>query len=424
MMTQQPETTATWRDLAPPSRLLLGPGPSNVHPRVLRAAATPLLGHLDPEFLRLMEETKELLRMTFMTSNALTIPISGTGSAGMEASLVNLLEEGDEAVIGINGLFGTRMADVAERAGARVRSVEAPWGRIIDPSDVARTLERCRKPKVVAVVHAETSTGVLQPLEDIAHLARNAGALFVVDTVTSLGGCPVRVDQWGIDAAYSATQKCLSCPPGLAPATFGERAREAIARRRHKTRSWYLDLALLDGYWGKERVYHHTAPISMNYALRESLRLIHEEGLEARFERHRSNHIALAAGLEGAGLTLAAQSGHRLWMLNSVAIPAGIDDIRVRRRLLAEHGIEIGGGLGPLQGRTWRVGLMGESSRRAHVLTFLSALTAVLRGEGHAVDPGVAAAAAERVYDDAGSNEEAASRDAVPKDPGQRFSSI
>jgi len=365
---------------------------------VLRACATPLLGHLDPDFLALMEDTKSLLQLAFQTENALTIPISGTGSAGMEACLVNLVEEGDEVVVGVNGVFGTRMADVVERCGGRVVAVEAPWGDVIEPDMVGQALVRCQRPKLVAVVHAETSTGAWQPLEDIGRLAREAGALLVVDRVTSLGGCPVRVDAWGIDACYSATQKCLSCPPGLAPVTFGAAALDAVRRRRRKVQSWYLDLSLIGQYWGAERVYHHTAPITMIYALREALRIVHEEGLESRFTRHRMNHEALAAGLEAIGLRLAAQAGHRLWMLNSVSIPDGVDDATVRRRLLREHGIEIGGGLGPLRGRTWRIGLMGESSHRTHVLTLLSALGDILDSEGFPVEPGAAVAAAENVY--------------------------
>lgn len=397
-MAPSQSTTPLWSELNPSPRLLLGPGPSNVHPRVLRACASPVLGHLDPEFLLLMEETQLLLRMTLETQNALTIPISGTGSAGMEACLVNLLQADDEAVIGINGVFGTRMADIVERVGGRPIRVEAPWGRTIDPADVAAALKRCRRPKLVAIVHAETSTGVWQPLEEIGRLAHEAGALFVVDAVTSLGGCPVRVDAWGIDACYSATQKCLSCPPGLAPVTFSPAALEATQQRSRKVQSWYLDLSLIARYWGEERVYHHTAPISMIYALREGLRLVHEEGMPLRFERHRFNHEALVAGLEAMGLSLAAEPGHRLWMLNSVSIPKGVDDAAVRHRLLKQHSIEIGGGLGPLRGTTWRIGLMGESSRRAHVLTLLSALSESLNTEGFATDPGAAVAAAERTY--------------------------
>jgi alanine-glyoxylate transaminase/serine-glyoxylate transaminase/serine-pyruvate transaminase len=354
-----------------------------------------------------MAQTQQLLRLTFRTTNPLTIPVSGTGSAGMEACFVNLVDDGDEVVIGVNGVFGTRMADVVERIGGKPIRVEAPWGRIIDPDDVARALAGCQQPKIVAIVHAETSTGIWQPLDDISRIAHDAGALLLIDAVTSLGGCPLDVDAWRIDACYSATQKCLSCPPGLAPITLSPAATDAMRRRSGKARSWYLDLSLIAQYWGEERVYHHTAPISMNYALREALRLIHEEGLEARFRRHRLNHEALVAGLEAMGLAMAAQQNHRLWMLNSVTIPPGVDDAAVRRRLLADHTIEIGGGLGPLKGATWRVGLMGESSRRPHVFAFLSALSQSLTAEGHQVDPGSALAAAEEVYLGAAADETA-----------------
>jgi alanine-glyoxylate transaminase/serine-glyoxylate transaminase/serine-pyruvate transaminase len=384
--------------LQPPSRLLLGPGPSNVHPRVLRAMGTPLVGHLDPAFLRIMDETKRLLQFVFQTRNELTVPISGTGSSGMEASLVNLLEPGDEAVVGVNGVFGTRMADIVGRCGATLVRVEAPWGRVIDPADVVAALQRCKRPKLVAIVHAETSTGAWQPLEDIGPLAHAAGALFVVDTVTSLGGCPVRVDEWGIDACYSGTQKCLSCPPGLAPITFGPRAVEVLHARKTKVQSWYLDLTMIEKYWGAERVYHHTAPISMNYALHEALQLIEEEGLETRWRRHERNHHALKAGLAAIGLEIASQENHQLWTLNSVRLPGGVDDARVRNTLLEEFGIEIGGGLGPLKGQTWRIGLMGESSTAGNVLLLLSALERVLPRCGWSLSPGAALAAAERVY--------------------------
>lgn len=384
--------------LDPPVRVLLGPGPSNVHPRVLRAMSMPLIGHLDPAFLRIMDETKRLLQFVFQTRNALTIPISGTGSAGMEACLVNLLEPGDEAVVCSNGVFGTRMADIVERCGATLHKVEAPWGRIIDPADVAAALKRCARPKLVGIVHAETSTGAWQPLHDLAALVHATGALLVVDTVTSLGGCPVRVDDWGIDACYSGTQKCLSCPPGLAPITLSPRALEVLRRRKTKVQSWYLDLTMIEKYWGEERVYHHTAPITMNYALHEALRLIEAEGLEARWARHQRNHEALKAGLAAIGLTIAAQENHQLWTLNSVRIPDGVDDARVRSALLNEFDIEIGGGLGVLKGKTWRIGLMGESSTVANVLLVLSALERVLPRCGHAVEAGAAVAAAERVY--------------------------
>ncbi len=384
--------------LQPPSRVLLGPGPSNVHPRVLRAMSIPLLGHLDPAFLSLMDETKRLLQFVFQTRNELTIPISGTGSAGMEACFVNLLEPGDEAVVCVNGVFGTRMSDIVERCGARLVRVEAPWGRVIEPEQIAAALKECKRPKLVALVHAETSTGAWQPLEEISSLVHAAEALFVVDTVTSLGGCPVRVDEWDIDACYSGTQKCLSCPPGLAPVTFGKRAVDVLHRRKTKVQSWYLDLTMIEKYWGSERVYHHTAPITMNYALHEALHIVEEEGLDARWRRHERNHQALKAGLAALGLTIASQDGHQLWTLNSVRIPAGVDDARVRNALLNEFDIEIGGGLGPLKGQTWRIGLMGESSSAANVLLLLSALERVLPACGYAVEAGAGLAAAQRAY--------------------------
>jgi len=316
----------------------------------------------------------------------------------MEACIVNLVEPGDAVVVGVNGVFGTRIADVIERAGGVAVRVEAPWGRVVRPEQVEAALRNCGRPKLVALVHAETSTGAWQPLADAARLAHEHGALFLADCVTSLGGAPVEIDGWGIDAAYSGTQKCLSCPPGLAPITFGPRALEVLHKRKTRVQSWYLDLTLLSQYWGEERVYHHTAPISMNYALREALRLVAEEGLEARFARHRKNHEALAAGLGALGLALAAEEGHRLPMLNAVTVPEGVDEARVRTRLLAEHGIEIGGGLGPMKGKVWRIGLMGESSRRAHVLAVLAALEDALRAERRRVSPGTALAAAQSVY--------------------------
>jgi alanine-glyoxylate transaminase/serine-glyoxylate transaminase/serine-pyruvate transaminase len=355
--------------------------------------ATPLLGHLDPEFLAIMDSIQTMLRDLFRTGNRMTMPISGTGSAGMETCFVNLLEAGDVAVVGVNGVFGTRMADVAERCGARVVRVEAPWGRII-PDDAMVEAIRREEPKMVALVHAETSTGVLQPVPAIAAEARDRGALVVLDCVTSLGGTPVEIDAWGVDAAYSGTQKCLSCPPGLAPVTFSDRAVETVRDRADRVRSWYLDTSMLSSYWGGERAYHHTAPISMNYALYESLRVVFEEGLEARFSRHRINHEALVAGLGAMGLTLASQEGHRLPMLNAIAVPEGIDEDRVRHDVLARHGIEIGAGLGPMKGKIWRVGLMGESSTRNHVTLFLAALEHALRDQGLDVVPGVQAALA------------------------------
>ena len=385
-------------EFVPPTRLLLGPGPSMVHPRVLAAMAQPLLGHLDPAFIAMMEDVKALLRQVFATTNELTFPISGTGSAGMEACVVNLVEPGDQVVVGVNGVFGTRLAEVVERAGGIVVRIEAPWGRVVRAEQVEAALRNCTRPRMVALVHAETSTGAWQPLEDAAKLAHEAGALLLADCVTSLGGVPVDIDARGIDVAYSGTQKCLSCPPGLAPVTFGPRACEVLRARKTRVQSWYLDVTLLEKYWGEERVYHHTAPISMNYALREALRLVVEEGLGARYARHMRNHLALAAGLRALGLELASEEGHRLPMLNAVTVPDGADEGRVRSRLLAEHGIEIGAGLGPMKGKVWRIGLMGESSRQSHVLTVLAALEQALRAEGRSVAAGVALSAAQASF--------------------------
>jgi alanine-glyoxylate transaminase/serine-glyoxylate transaminase/serine-pyruvate transaminase len=383
-------------ELNMPRRILLGPGPSEVGPRVLRAMSTPLVGHLDPSFVALMEDVKELLRQTFRTTNRLTFPLSATGSAGMEAVLVNLLEPGDHAVICVNGVFGGRMVEIAKRAGAEVTTVEVPWGQVID-ADVLRkmlsALPANVQVRVVACVHAETSTGARQPLEELSRVAHERGALFVVDAVTSLGGAPVEVDAWGIDAAYSGTQKCLSCPPGLSPVTFGEAALERVRTRKHKVQSWYLDVSLLEQYWGTDRVYHHTAPITMVYALHEALRIVHEEGLEARFARHVKHHRALVAGLEALGLEMAVAAEHRLPMLNSVVVPGGVDEAGVRKRMLERHGIEIGAGLGPWKGRVWRVGLMGDSSTAANVLLVLAAFAETIRSS----NGGAALGAAERV---------------------------
>ncbi len=359
----------------------MGPGPSLVAPSVYAALARPTIGHLDPEFVRMMEEVKVMLRAVFQTTNPLTFPISGTGSAGMEFCCANLIEPGDEVIIGVNGVFGTRMVDVAERCGAKVTRVDAPWGQIIEPAQIREALTRVPRPKFIAIVHAETSTGALTPPVEIARLAREAGALFVLDAVTSLGGCPVEIDAWGVDAVYSGTQKCLSCPPGLSPVSLSPRALEVAARRQTKVQSWYLDVNLLSSYWGQERVYHHTAPINMNYALHEALRGVLIEGLEARFRRHEQCHQALRAGLAELGLEIVSQAGHQLWQLNAVGVPAGLDEAALRKRLLTEFGIEVGAGLGPLKGRIIRVGLMGETARPEHVARFLAALRVCL---GHA----------------------------------------
>lgn len=356
-----------------PHRLLMGPGPSDAAPSVLKAMSMPLLGHLDPAFIQMMEEIKEMLRAVFRTRNPMTFPVSGTGSAGMEFCMVNLVEPGDEVVICINGVFGMRMAEVAERCGARVIKVEAPWGEIIPAEKVALALKDT-KPKLVGLVHAETSTGALTPVEEICQLAHEGGALMLLDTVTSLAGCEVSLDDWKIDAVYSGTQKCLSCPPGLAPVSLSQRALEAAQSRKQKVQSWYLDVNLLNGYWGSERVYHHTAPISMNYALHEALRLVIEEGLEARWRRHQANHQRLVDGLKDLGLSIASQAGHQLWQLNAVSVPDGVEEATVRQTLLNDYDIEVGAGLGPLKGKIWRVGLMGESSRPEHVDKLLLAL--------------------------------------------------
>lgn len=385
--------------VSPPPRILLGPGPSNVHPRVRRAMSQPLVGHLDPWFLSLMEEIQALLRAVFQTENRLTVPISGTGSAGMEACLVNLLQPGDEIIVGVNGVFGGRMADVARRCGATPITVDAPWGSVVDPDAVLSTLRRHPAAVAVAVVHAETSTGAWQPLEEIGREVAQSEALFVVDAVTSLGGAPLYVDDWKIDACYSGTQKCLSCPPGLAPLTLSEKALATMRARRQPVQSWYLDLSMIEKYWGSERIYHHTAPVAMNYALAEALHLVTEEGLEARWRRHQRHHEALQAGLAAIGLQLAAQEGRRLWMLNSVGIPDGIDDAGVRRDLLDQFNLEIGGGLGPLKGRVWRIGLMGESSTPANVLLVLTALERALASRGHPVECGAAVRAAGALFD-------------------------
>lgn len=389
--------SVSYRDLNPSVRTLLGPGPSDVHPRVLRALSAPPVGHLDPDFLQIMNEIGDLLRYVYRTENRLTLAMSGTGSAGMETCLVNLLEPGDRVVVGVAGLFGQRMVDVAQRSGAEVVTVEVPWGQVIEPEAIRRALAGGRV-KAVALVHAETSTGALQPIPEIAQLAHEHGALLIVDCVTSLGGSRVEIDAWGVDAAYSGTQKCLSCPPGLSPVTISDRARAALAARKSRVQSWYLDLTLIENYWGEERFYHHTAPINMLYALREALRLVHEEGLAARWERHQKVSNALKAGLTALGLTLFASAGHRAPALTTVRVPDGIDEAAVRRRLLLEYGIEIGGGLGPVKGKIWRIGLMGESCRIRNVSLVLSALTTILHDMGRRVSAMDALAAALEAY--------------------------
>lgn len=359
-----------------PTRLLLGPGPSNAHPSVLEAMSRPLLGHLDPAFLALVEHVQASLRRLFGTQNAMTLPLSATGSAGMEACLVNLLEPGDVALIGVAGVFGQRMCEVAKRAGARVERVETRFGTPLPEAEMSDAIARLR-PSVVACVHAETSTGVCQPLEEISRAARAAGAFFVLDCVTSLGGLPLALDAWRVDAAYSGTQKCLSCPPGLSPASFSERAMQRVRGRAQPVQSWYLDLTLLGGYYGSERVYHHTAPISAIYGLAEALARIEEEGMPARERRHRAAAARLIEGVAAFGFEPLVEARYRLPMLTTLTLPARVlkrGEAALRRQLLLQHGIEVGGGLGPLAGRVWRIGLMGENARAERVDALLEAL--------------------------------------------------
>jgi alanine-glyoxylate transaminase/serine-glyoxylate transaminase/serine-pyruvate transaminase len=378
-------------------RLLLGPGPCDAHPRVLTAMTTPLLGHLDPQFLEIMNETQGLLRQVYRTANRLTFPISATGMAGMETCLVNLVEQGDRVVVCVKGYFGQRMVEVAGRAGALVTVLERPWGQVFDPDQIRDTLRRVR-PKVLGIVQAETSTGAWQPVEQLGKLCHEFDALLVVDAVTSLGCVPVEADRWELDAVYSCSQKGLGCPPGLSPITFSDRAVATLKARKTKVQSWYLDLTLIESYWGGDRAYHHTAPITMIYALREGLRITLEEGLESRWGRHARNHRALKAGLTALGLSYIAAEGHQLPQLNAVRLPDGVDDGAGRKQLLADFGIEVGGGLGEFIGRAWRIGLMGYNSRPGCVVQVLAALEQVLREQGAKVEPGAGVAAAEKVY--------------------------
>jgi len=385
----------SYQALNPPDRVLLGPGPSNIHPRVQRAMLAPIVGHMDPYCFTIMDDTMNLLRFLFRTKNELTFPISGTGSAGMETGFCNFLEQGDVAVIGVNGFFAERMVENALRCGAEVIKVEAEWGRIIEPEAIENALKAQKKVKLLALVHAETSTGVLQPLTEASRLAKQYEALFLIDAVTSLGGHELAVDDWGIDIVYSCSQKCIGAPPGLSPFTANQAALAAMQARTCKIPSWYLDLSLLSTYWsGNNRVYHHTVPISFFYALHEALATVAEEGLEARWQRHLRHGSALQAGLEAMGLVLHAQEGHRLSVLTTVLIPSGVDDLRVRQGLLSDFGIEIGGGLGPLKGQVWRIGLMGHSSSNENVLLLLSALEQLLLAQSYPVQAGVGVTAA------------------------------
>jgi alanine-glyoxylate transaminase/serine-glyoxylate transaminase/serine-pyruvate transaminase len=365
----------------PPQRILLGPGPSNVEPRVLQAMLKPLLGYMDPVYLQCLDHIQKLLRAVFETENRVTFSMSGTGGAGMEACLANLIEEEEEVVVCVNGFFGQRAADLAARWGARVIRVEADWGQPIDMQKLWDAFKQSRA-RIVVMVHAETSTGMRQPIEQLRLLRDVRDAILIVDSVTSLGAHPVGTDRNGIDASYSCSQKGIGAPPGLSPVTFSERAIEKIRGRKTPPRSWYLDVSLIDKYWSSERVYHHTSPALMNYALCEALEVILEEGLENRWARHERNSKALVAGVEAMGLEMLVAPEHRLWTLNAVCIPPGIDDVRVRSRLLQEHNIEIGAGFGSLKGRIWRIGLMGSGSTENNVILLLEALRRVLEGEG------------------------------------------
>ncbi|WP_303647475.1 pyridoxal-phosphate-dependent aminotransferase family protein [Haloarchaeobius amylolyticus] len=382
-------------ELTPPNRTLMGPGPSDVHPRVLRAMSTPLVGHLDPSFIDVMNEVQELLRYTFRTGNKWTIPVSGTGSAAMEAAIGNVVEPGDTMLVPTNGYFGGRMAEMARRAGGEVVEVDAPWGEPLAPADVEDAFAT-HQPDVFGFVHAETSTGVRQPqVADLTSIAHEHDALVIADTVTSIGGVELRVDEWDIDVAYAGPQKCLSCPPGASPLTLNEAAMDKVLGREEPARSWYLDLSLLEGYWGEERAYHHTAPITNVYALREALRLVAEEGIENRWERHREMAGALKAGVEAMGMQMNAAEEFWLPSLNAVRVPEGVEDGDVISRLIEDYDLEIAGGLGALSGDIFRIGCMGHSARPKNVSYLMSALGAVLDDMGADVDAeaGIAATA-------------------------------
>ncbi len=360
-----------------PPRLLLGPGPANVHLRVQQALAMNVLGHLDPKFIELMDEVQELIRYVWQTDNPFTIPVSGTGSAAMEATLANCVEPGDVVLIGVNGYFGERLCNMAARYGADVRRIEKPWGQVFTLDEIGAALEKHR-PAILGLVHGETSTGALQPMEGVGKLCREFGALLLLDTVTTLGGIPILLDKWHVDLAYSCSQKCLGCPPGLAPLTLGERAMEKLNNRKTQVANWYLDMTLVGKYWSKERVYHHTAPVNMNYALREALSIITEEGLEKRWQRHRANAEMLWEGLAELGIDCHVEKEFRLPSLTTARIPDGVDGKAVSGYLLRNYNIEIAAGLGQLAGKVWRIGLMGFNSRPENVLLLLTAMKEAL----------------------------------------------
>ena len=389
-------TQSYFQEFQPPPRILLGPGPSSVHPRVLQAMSLPVLGHLDPQFFQVMDDVCEMLRLVFRTSNYMTVPLSSTGTGAMEAACANVLEPGDTAIVCRNGYFGDRLADIASRCGAETVILDSPWGQPVDVDALRDELRRHTRVKMVGVVHAETSTGVLTDLRDIIDLAHEHDALVVVDAVTSLGSHDVQMDAWDIDVCYSASQKCLGSPPGLAPISLGPRAMEVVNTRKTPVQSFYFNLKDLESYWSQTRAYHHTTPISMTYALRESLRMMMEEGIENRIARHARVAAALRAGLQALGLELAANPQHRLNPLTSVSVPDGIEDAVVRRQLLAEYAIEIGGGLGQFAGRVWRIGLMGDGARESNVFALLSALETILSRMDYEVAFGASLSAAQR----------------------------
>jgi alanine-glyoxylate transaminase/serine-glyoxylate transaminase/serine-pyruvate transaminase len=384
------------KELQPSQKVLLGPGPSTVHPRVLQALSLPVMGHLDPAFFQVMDDVCEMLRMVFHTTNSMTVPISSTGTGAMETACANIIEPGDSMLVCRNGYFGIRLADIAERCGATVHVMDTPWGKAVDPQMLKDELKRHPGLKAVGVVHAETSTGVLSDMKELVDVIHESGALAIVDAVTSLGGHEVRMDDWGIDVCYSATQKCLGAPPGLAPISLSPAAMDVVAKRPSKVQSFYFNLKDLEAYWNQTRAYHHTSPINMTYALREALRMMMEEGQENRINRHARVAAALRAGAEALGLSLLAEEGHRLNPLTTLSIPEGIEDAKVRRALLNDYDIEIGGGLGEFAGKAWRVGLMGESARERNVFALLSALETILSKEGYEVAFGASLSAAQR----------------------------
>lgn len=383
-------------DTQMPSRVLLGPGPSSVHPRVLQAMTMPVIGHLDPAFFRVMDDVCDMLRAVYHTDNFMTLPISSTGTGAIETACANIIEPGDTVVVCRNGFFGNRLAEIAERCGAETHTVDTPWGKPLEVEELAREIAKHPKVKAVGMVHGETSTGVLNPLQEIVDLAHSHGAVIIVDAVTSLGGHDLRMDDWGVDVCFSATQKCLGAPPGLAPISLAPRAVEVINNRKTKVQSFYFSLQDLESYWSQRRAYHHTAPVSMTYALREALRMVMEEGLENRINRHSRVAAALRAGLGGLGIDLLADPQYRLNPLTTAVVPEGIDDAAVRRKLLDDYNIEIGGGLGELRGKVWRIGLMGESAREANVFALLSALEMVLSSLDYEVASGSSLSAAQR----------------------------